>query len=201
MATTKLSMSLPFFPGFYESWLFNSDTEYRAIQNELDYYREEKPGVTEDNLDFDYESYKRDAIENFIEAWKSLAPADIIEAVEFDELDSPRYYNFRTDYLYCTVTFKEGWQGVMRKFMDENKESLRERIRKDWSSYDGFISFMDNDIEAWPVHLFDDPDERYVGSMIRYMMEAENDDIRDKIIYETMDDFYAESYVREREVA
>ena len=37
----KVNIELPFFPGFYESDLENSDTPYWAIKEELQYYQEE----------------------------------------------------------------------------------------------------------------------------------------------------------------
>ena len=63
----KVSIHLPFFPGFYETNYKNSDTAYWAIKDELDYYTrdliDEHPeyaGLTEDDLDFDDEQYEKD---------------------------------------------------------------------------------------------------------------------------------------------
>ena len=157
------------------------------------------------DLDFDYDEYKKDVIDAFISAWKLHAPS-IIEDVEFDEIVSPRYYNFENDRLFCFVTMNEGWKDAVRDFMSKNFAWLKKRIKEDWSSRDGFFSFMSNDINAWDEKLFSDEDGRYIGTMIRYMMLVENEDVYDEIISGTLEDVYACEYVyviadRERQEA
>ena len=195
------SLQIPFFPGFYESDLMNSDTSYWAIKEELDYFHEDYGGehpeykvLTEDDLDFRYDDYEQDVANGFIEAFKSLSP-DIVEDVEFDFIDSPRYYNFRNDELFGKVTLADEWQDEMRHFIALNYDWLKERVHEDWTSYDGFMSFMDNDIDEWSAHLFDEQDERYISTMLAYMMYRENKDIRNDLIMSALDDVYAGSYV------
>ena len=80
--------------------------------------------------------------------------------------------------------------------MDENKEWLTERIKKDWSSRDGFFSFMDNTYEGWYEELqSDDADERYIGVMIGYIMYCANEDIYDDLITDTLENFYISEYI------
>jgi hypothetical protein len=197
----KFSIQMPFFPGFYETDLENSDTAYWAIKEELEYYTRdlitehpEYKGLTEDDLEFDYKGYESAIIDAFIEVFSDYAP-DFVESVELDTLDSPKYYNFRNDHLYCWVTLKDGWQDKMRHFIASNYDWLQKRVHDDWTSYDGFISFMDNDLDDWNEHLFKEPDSRYIGSMIGYMMSHENENIYDDLIMATLEDIYAGSYV------
>lgn len=199
----KISIELPFFPGFYESDLENSDTSYWAIKNELEYYQDpytlkehpEYKGLTEDDLDFNHSDYEKDMTEAFMNAWREYAP-EIVESVEFDEIVSPKYYNFSTDRLFATVELRGDWQDIMRTFMSENAEWLKKRIKDDWTSYDGFCSFMDNDSSEWERHLFVEQDGRYISTMLGYMMYRENDDIRNDIVFRALDsDVYPESYV------
>ena len=80
--------------------------------------------------------------------------------------------------------------------MDENKDWLRDRIKKDWTSYDGFASFMSNNFDdtsrdddedywgdkSWYFHLFSGDSDRwgcYISTIIGYMMYRENKNIRD----------------------
>jgi hypothetical protein len=191
----KKSLQLNFFPGFYETVFESCDTDYYAIRQELEYFQEENPNLTVDDLDFNFKDYRRDIINAFIDEWKASAPKDVVSNVEFDALDSPKYYNFRNDYLYGFVTFKDGWQDAMRKFMSENQEWLRDRIRREWSSRDGFISFMCNDLDYWGDYLFNEQDGRYLSSMIGYMMEIENPDICEHLEMATMEKIYDGLYV------
>ena len=164
----KVSIEIPFFPGFYETDLMNSDTAYWAIKEELGYYHDdlcdehpEYKHLTEDDLDFRYSDYEKDVAEAFLEVWELHAPADIVESVEFDCISSPRQYNFSNDRLFAYVELKDGWQDVMRHFIASNYNWLQERIHDDWTSYDGFMSFMDNDVDEWGAHLFDEQDEAW----------------------------------------
>ena len=202
------NIQIPFFPGFYESDLMNSDTSYWAIKEELEYYQrdyceygpgepEEKPlyeQLTEDDLDFRYSDYEHDVAENFLEAWKYYAP-EIVENAENPQIDSPRYYNFRNDELFADVELREDWQDVMRHFIAENYDWLQNRVHEDWTSYDGFMSFMDNDLDEWPAHLFDEQDVRYISTMLAYMMYRENKEIRNDLVMIALEDIYAGSYV------
>ena len=199
----KISMDIPFFPGFYETDLMNSDTSYWAIKEELEYYYQqdllpehpEYEHLTEDDLDFRYSDYEKDVAEAFLEVWGNRAPEDIVESVEFDAIDSPRYYNFRNDRLYAFVELKDGWEDVMRHFIASNYDWLQQRIHDDWTSYDGFMSFMDNDVDEWGEHLFNEHDERYISTMIAYMMYQENHEIRNDLVMSALEDIYAGSYV------
>ena len=195
-------MEIPFFPGFYETDLMNSDTSYWAIKEELEYYRDELSDehpeyvhLTEDDLDFRYSDYEKDVAEAFLDVWEYHAPEGIVESAEFEGIDSPRYYNFRNDRLFALVELKEGWEDVMRHFIASNYDWLQQRIHDDWTSYDGFMSFMDNDIDEWGEHLFNEHDERYISTMIAYMMYQENHEIRNDLVMGALEDIYAGSYV------
>lgn len=202
----RFSFELPFFPGFYESSLYSPDTEYWAIKQEVEYYthdlREEHPeyqGITEDDLEFDYKAYQKDVMGSFIIAFKDAAP-DIVESVEFDELVSPKYYNFSTDRLFCWVTFSEDWKAVMRKFMLDNYGLLKDHIKEVWSSRDGFMSFTSNDVDEWFGKIFDEEDPMYIGTMLGYMMRFIDgrdclSEVSDAIIMDTLEDIYEGFYV------
>ena len=198
---TKISIELPFFPGFYESDLENSDTSYWAIKEELEYDQteltDEHPeyvNLTEDDLDFDYRGYEKEITEGFISAFADNAP-DFVENVEFDEMVSPKYYNFSTDKIYAFVELADDWKDKVRAFMSENYDWLKERIHDDWTSYDGFMSFMENDIREWDKMLFEDEDARYISTIIGYMMYRENKRVRDDLVITALEDVYAGSFV------
>ena len=222
-----INIELPFFPGFYESSLYNSDTAYWAIKDELDYYHNEYcseygPGdetdreyylqLTEDDLDFNYKDYEKDVREQWVEAFRSRVP-EFVLSVENVEMTSPKYYNYETDRLWADVELSEDWMEKVRAFMDENKDWLRDRIKKDWTSYDGFDSFMSNNFDdlshdedentwgidrSWYWHLFSGQSRKlacYISTIIGYMMYRENSNLRDDLVMDALDDIYAGSYV------
>lgn len=194
----KINIELPFFPGFYESDLENSDTSYWAIKEELDYYRNECDTpckeLTEDDFEFRYGDYEKDVRENWAAAWKENAP-EIVLSMENVTMWSPRYYNFDHDRLYADIELADNWQSKMRHFMTENYDWLKDRIYEDWTSYDGFMSFMSNDIDEWGDYLFKQLDSRYISTMLGYMMYIANNEIRNDLVMYALDDIYAGSYV------
>ena len=219
----KVNIELPFFPGFYESDLENSDTSYWAIKDELDYYQREyaydNPDeqaiyaqLTEDDLDFNFADYEKDVREAWVESFRGRVP-EFVLSVEGVEMTSPKYYNFGTDRLWADVELSEDWQDKVRAFMDENKDWLRERIKEDWTSYDGFASFMSNNFDdtrwdddennwardkSWYWHLFSGKSDRwacYISTIIGYMMHRENKNVRNDLVMDALEDIYAGSYV------
>ena len=116
--------------------------------------------------------------------------------MEFSEIVSPRYYNYETDKLYVNVEFEDDWRDKVRTFMNENKDYLTKRIREDWTSCDGFNSFMDNNYDDWYKEFQkDDVDVRYIGVMIGYMMSLANNEIYYDLISDTLEGFYIGEYI------
>lgn len=215
----KVNIELPFFPGFYESDLYNSDTSYWAIKNELEYYQNESDTpckeLTEDDLDFDFSKYCEDVMMQWVRGWKCYAP-EIVLSVENPEMVSPRCYNFSTDRVFADVELAEGWEDVVKAFMKDNADWLRKRIKEDWTSYDGFNSFMSNNFDdtsrdadeddyytykgdrSWYWHLFGGQSDRwecYISTILGYMMYRWNESVRDDLVMYAIEENYPENYV------
>ena len=196
----NFEIQLPFFCGFYESPLYNCDTLYwETTENEMEYWRDrfDDETLTADDLDIDFPRFTEECAKAYMDVFFNNADCPgFIKSMEFSKIVSPSYYNFETDRLFVNVEFEEDWRDKVKTFMDENKEWLTERIKKDWSSRDGFFSFMDNTYEGWFDELqMDDADERYIGVMIGYIMYCANEDIYDDLITDTLENFYISEYI------
>ena len=196
----NFEIQLPFFCGFYESPLYNCDTLYwETTENEMEYWRDrfDDETLTADDLDIDFPRFTEECAKAYMDVFFNNADCPgFIKSMEFSKIVSPSYYNFETDRLFVNVEFEEDWRDKVKTFMDENKEWLTERIKKDWSSCDGFFSFMDNTYEGWFDELqSDDADERYIGVMIGYIMYCANEDIYDDLISDTLENFYIGEYI------
>lgn len=196
----NFEIQLPFFCGFYESPLYNCDTLYwETTENEMEYWRDrfDDETLTADDLDIDFPRFTEECAKAYMDVFFNNEDCPgFIKSMEFSKIVSPSYYNFETDRLFVNVEFEEDWRDKVKTFMDENKEWLTERIKKDWSSRDGFFSFMDNTYEGWYEELqSDDADERYIGVMIGYIMYCANEDIYDDLITDTLENFYISEYI------
>lgn len=66
---------------------------------------------------------------------------------KFNRLDSPREYNFTNDEIIVDATFPKPIQ-IWRKIV-EHKAAIEKYIKERFTSRDGFISFVSNDINEW----------------------------------------------------
>jgi hypothetical protein len=166
----------------------------------------------EDDLDFDDDRYEEDVRNAWVESFRGRLP-EFVLSLENVEMTSPRYYNFETDRLWGDVELRDDWMDAVREFMVENADWLRERIKDEWTSYDGFMSFMSNNFDdlshdedentwkgekSWYWHLFSGQSDRwecYISTIIGYMMYRENKEIRNDLVMDALEDIYAGSYV------
>lgn len=153
------------FPGFYESIFCNSD-EFIDDEYELKGLLEEI--VTDEKLEVVYEyenfeQYKKDVsktyLEYYVEKIIDCLPSEISDADYFKfeiiddedniEVISPKYYNYRTDSCYCLVETNIETLQKLKNFGLQNEEDVQEYLRNHFTSYEGFHSFISNDIEYW----------------------------------------------------
>lgn len=126
------------FAGFYESILFNSDTLYNL--NLMDCIPD---GYTYDIKDFN--KFMDDVGNKATDILADLLPNDIIKSMEFIKISSPHYYNFETDRLIIGMDLN---LNKLKQFcFKDNKESFNEYLKDNFTSYDGFISYISNSIQ------------------------------------------------------
>lgn len=156
---------LPIFPGFYNS-LIDSNNE---IESFLD-----MENLTDEQIFFDFDSYtKYSSIYacNFIE--NELKDFGVL-SVEFQELISPKYYNFSTDSVNCKIeidTQKICW------YIHNNFENFREYIYDNYSNKSGFISSYSNQVSDWVRNTSNFSDftinKHYLGSILNFICQNE----------------------------
>lgn len=193
---TKFNIEIPFSPGFYESVLYNYDMDAEESRMFLENKKDEPhPGVelSEDDVVFNFEAYKNAAAEAFIKAWnKNKLP--FIKAFDVNSIRiiSPASYNYTTDRIFVDVRFEDNWLSVMSEFILNNRDYMIDRI-SEWVSHDGFVSFMDSDINKWCANLMK-LDERYISCMIEYMFDKESDCTKEDLYEDTLEDIYMEEF-------
>lgn len=91
-----------------------------------------------------------------------------IKGAEFEELLSPREYNFTTDRIFVRIPESE----IARIHAETAPTMLREVAREEFTSRDGFFSFYSNDPESWGDIAEWDHNQRY-ALLIAYARQRE----------------------------
>jgi len=158
----KYETTIPF-AGFYES-LHNQVLDEALEQMFTDRdtgfsTNEDLVAYANDAIDWykAFVAYAKDYVENFALHFGL--------ELEFQDLDSPREYNFTTDRVFCTIT-----EASLRKVMNAvDKSVLAAVAKRRHTSYDGFISFYNPDVYTWGPVL--EWDCNQLGTLLQAMAE------------------------------
>lgn len=205
------------FPGFYESIFCNSD-EFIDDEYELKGLIEEIVIDKELEVVYEYENfeqYKKDVsktyLEYYVEKIIDCLPLEISDADYFKfeiiddedniEVISPKYYNYRTDSCYCLVETNIETLQKLKNFGLKNEEDVQEYLRNHFTSYEGFHSFISNDIEYWKqLDIKEYVEEtRYLIALLDMIIALNDsngfDEIRLSTYYDVDKYYYAEPIV------
>lgn len=129
------------FDGFYESNLFNSDTEYYINENLQD---SEHPEVYE----VEWDSYKEECGKMHADVLhETCVNTDgVIQNIDYKGISSPQYYNYETDKLLLSIDFDDN---KLLEYIKDNKDDFNYYLHKSFTSYDGFISFVENNYNSF----------------------------------------------------
>lgn len=199
---TTLSVNVPF-AGFYESkW---SDIVDSAETREIEFMADEEGQSDPDRECYQAEARARlDAGElvdlfmrhaTYRDAYGAIA-RDYVEGFDrelsetlgfsqrfvFEEMTSPRFYNFETDRLFASVPLEtvKAWIALSRR--SDRHATLSRLFREHFTSRDGFISHYNSSIPQKPV---EDWDHNEIGTLLLAVLElrADADEMEGSIYY------------------
>ncbi|WP_297095586.1 hypothetical protein [uncultured Draconibacterium sp.] len=168
----------PLFNGFYCTvWDLDQNGE---IESELEYINEQRdkkglPPVDSDQLQINYKGYHLAFCEKFCD-WLHSELSYEFESIEIDfqSLQSPRFYNFSTDSINCEVKLLNEDLQKIREIIYNNRSEFESWIKDHFSSCDGFISFFSNDFNVWKAEtndFFNYPeDKQYFGHVLQFVL-------------------------------
>lgn len=149
MPTKKYEVLLNFFSGFYES-IHDS-----VFDDEETYIMEEY------NKEYDDFRFSHHWVE-YSRRYVSAIASEIGIDLEFAELTSPREYNFTTDKISVYIKTKD-----LKKISSAlNSTTLKDIIKRRFTSRDGFMSFYSNDINEWKEKPVKDWDCVELGTLL-----------------------------------
>jgi len=156
----KLSINIPF-SGFYESFYSEAiDSELESLAE--NYAEEDKNSLAKElrltagefgevisvNLNYEVacQNVAKTYVDVFSRQWGETIGVEL--GLEFEEMTSPKEYNFATDRIFCLISAR-AVRKLFAKSRKDNHVMLATIIRKRHTSYDGFISFYTNELESW----------------------------------------------------
>lgn len=165
----------PLFPGFY-----NTVFEYANEAEDIEYYNEEnKTDLGYDDFNWNYKEYSNRVAKCFCNRLETELKLYIDISIEFQEIYSPREYNFYNDSIFCKIELD---LNELLKLIAERKEQAEKYFLDRYTSYDGFISLHSNDIKDWLNKKYILADSKHrIGALLNCLCEIEIDS--EDIIY------------------
>ena len=171
---TKVESYLPIFPGFYNT-LFQANEE-SVIEDPYKF----------DDYDFDYKKYEKHVGEKateVVEEW--LEDFDI--KIKFQEISSPREYNFGNDSINVEYTLGKDSMKKIINYLKEHREEFEQSLKERYTSRSGFISSYSNDVDEWISDLKSGNDFSHrLGSVLEFILTNEGRD--DEELYNDVSD-------------
>lgn len=172
----RLDLEVPGFTGFYDGIWGQSENEWNAAH-------EMKYGEHEDfeSLNFIDDwgfgpDYEDKVAQLFAKEYAEIVKSNLGVEMEFVEsyVQSPREYNFTTDRIFAVFDLPD-YGVLVKRLMEladlpEYRTKLAALIKKYHSSYDGFMSFMSDDIEEWFGLMQDPSNDNYISCFIGYLL-------------------------------
>lgn len=160
------------FAGFYESILFNCDSEYLA-SDYANYLNET------DNQEYELKDFKGfclDVSKQIVDKLlSSCHDGSILKSVELNGLSSPKYYNFETDKLKLSINLD---RDLLEEYIfNTHANEFESYLNENYSDRSGFISFIANNIHDFKnQYLVESKLGRCLDIMIDFYLVNQIDD-------------------------
>jgi len=191
-----LSVNIPF-EGFYNS-IWDSEID-SVLEMDAEGYaendREENPKELHISADefagFLWECVDYSKLHNLMahaicDAWNQVASenVDFELGLRFEEITSPRYYNFETDRLFATIP-RATVARLFRMARADKFAKLSDIIRQRFTSCDGFISHYSNCLGDWLAKPVSQWDHNELGTLLIACVGDANEDLQ--VYYRAVD--------------
>lgn len=211
------------FPGFYESIFSNSD-EFIDMEYNDKIEIADRFGILEEDITVVYEynnfqKYERDVckefMKNYVDEIKEVLPSEITNYHEFkfdiiEEEDniviiSPKYYNYSTDRCYCNIETNRKTLKLIKEYTLK-LNGVTEYLLNNFTSCDGFISFVSNDIDVWKKLDIEDYEQNMLIALLDMLISLSDKEGFEYIIittWENVSNYYYASptiYYKNKEI-
>ena len=190
----KVHTFLPIFNGFYNT-LFENLID-NATDNAIEWHNETNgTNLSYDNFDFDFASIQNEICKDAAsKVEEKLNEIGINCTIDFENLLSPREYNFNNDSINIEINFKKFSQVI--EILKQNYDSFSQYIKDNYTSYDGFISNYSSYASDWIKDLREDAENEThkVGAVLDFILQEIEDYKPENLYFELYENDYFINY-------
>ena len=178
----KVQTFLPVFNGFYNT-LFENILD-NATDNAIEYHNEtNETELNYDNFDFDFALIQNEICKDAIsKVEEKLNEIGINCTIKYENLVSPREYNFSNDSINIEINFKKFSKVI--EILEQNYDLFTQYIKEHYTSRDGFISIYSSYASYWMEDLKNDAENEAhkVGAVLNFILQ-EIEGYKDEDLY------------------
>lgn len=205
----KIETFVPVFTGYYGNMYWETDNDeyleaeylaeglvdnYEMFENfDVDLILEHLCEV------IDYEEYHNDLGDEITHViCGELEREGYISDFEYQDVESPQFYNFRNDSLNVLLHInKENHKEIVNILIRE-KEWFSEYVKENYTSRSGFISYHSNEVDEWFDYIIDydnlDDDLHKLGAILdficQHVLEMDESWVHENVTYVHIGGYY-----------
>jgi len=166
------------------------------VENEIDYYNNEcGKNVEYDDLEIDYTTMYADLSQSINDVVENvLKDLNMVSAIKYEKLVSPKYYNFTNDCINTTIEFSQDNINTIKEYIKENYEQWSDFLKEKFTSCSGFISHYSNypENDEWQLDNIFNEQSNNIGFVLEFI--AQNEEITEIELYYDVE-FYVGEYI------
>lgn len=178
----KVQTFLPVFNGFYNT-LFENILD-NATELAIEYYNEQNSTeLNYDDFDFNFVSIQNEICKDAVsKIEEKLNEIGINCTIIYENLVSPKYYNFSNDSINIEINFKKFNRVI--EILEQNYDSFTQYIKDNYTSRDGFISSFSSYSSDWIEDLIENSENEAhkVGAVLDFILQ-EIEEYKDEDLY------------------
>ena len=155
--TITIGTWLPIFPGFYNT-IFEPNDDFiiediKEIEDRKEYELCIDRFWDTQVYHTAYKNYESEVCKYAVEYVERMLKSldNVIESIEFEEMRSPKEYNFYNDSINVKITFSEKNIDKIKSIINMNLAEWESYLKNCYTSYDGFFSSYSNDKDDWNI--------------------------------------------------
>lgn len=178
---------LPVFSGFYGTiWETDSDEEMELENINEERKKKGLEPIEWDVVEWDYKEYKTGVVEGITSRIDAdLRAMGLVFGVRFQELRSPREYNFANDSIDVEILITRANTKKILAYLKEHSAEFSEYLKERYTTRSGFISSYSPDVETW-LDGETTAHSHKLGSVLQFILENENGERYEEEIYERL---------------